>query len=527
MAELIQTHLLTPESIAAKSLMDREQIYNTLDCCVTMEVLEALQRLSNRTPDIYNFERAFQAPLLEMMLRGVKVDQFERKKAIADLHVVIRRCGGQKDQYDGKRAFAEPDGILQRYAFSIWGKPLNPNSPKQLQEFFYKHLHLPEIWISEKGQRKLSMNREVLEKLQQHYLATPIISAILSIREHSKSVKTLETEIDPDVRLRTSYNMTTETGRLSSSKNAFGTGGNSQNWKERLRKPLIADPGWKILAIDKEQAESREIGFLLGVIFNDWSYLDAVEAGDLHTYTARLVWPELAWNGDLKKDRAIAEGPFYRDFSYRDMSKRGGHGTTYVGTPFTMARHLKVPVKVMELFQERFFNAFPGIPRLHRWTAQEIQTTRKLVTYFGRERHFFGRAEDDATLREGVAFLGQSPTADCTNFGIYKVWKEARERLRALAQLHDAGYWQFRESDDEEEVVAMALKTMEVEVFAPNGRRFCVPGEAKVGWNFSKHHDEGKPLNGKKNPFNPNGLRKWKPGQRDARVRLNGMETPL
>lgn len=513
MTELVQTHLLTPESIAARSISDRDQIYNALDCCVTFEVLEALQRFSNQVPVVYDFERGLQAPLLEMMLRGVRVNSFERDRALEALRAIVQKV----------------DARLQRFAHAIWDKPLNPNSPKQLIEFFYKHLHLPEIYISEKGVRRLSMNREVLEKLQHHYLAMPIISAILTIREHTKSIQTLETEVDPDMRIRSSFNMATETGRLSSSKNAFGTGGNMQNWKERNRKPLEADKGWKILAIDKEQAESRELGLLMGVLFDDWTYLNACEGGDLHTFSARLVWPELPWTGDPKKDRAIAECAdgkmFYRDFTYRDMSKRGGHGTNYVGTPWTMARHLKVPVKVMEVFSERYFRAFPAIPRLHTWTAGEIQTTHQLCTYFGRVRHFFGRANDEGTLREGVAFMGQSPTADCTNLGMYKVWDTCRDRLRLLQQLHDACYWQYREDDNEEEVVALALKTMEVHIVAPSGRKFCVPGEAKVGWNFSRHHDETKPCDHKTNPFNPNGLKKFR--GKDTRKRLEGMDTPL
>lgn len=527
MAELIHTHLLTPESISARNASDREQIYNALDCCVTFEVLEELNRMSNQVPEIYNFERALQAPVLEIMLRGFKINQYEREKVLRSLRETVRRIGGMKDQSDGKEALKRPDGILQRYAFAIWGKPLNPNSPKQLQEFFYKHLHLTEIWISDKGKRRLSMNREVLEKLSQHYLAMPIISAILSIREHTKSIKTLETEVDEDGRMRTSLNIAaTETGRLSSSKNAFGSGGNLQNWKERLRRPFEADAGWKMGAIDLEQAESREIGFIIGVIFDDWTYLDAVEAGDLHTFTARLVWPELPWTGDLKKDRKIADSVFYRDFSYRDMSKRGGHALTYVGTPFTISRHLKVPVKVIELFEERFFGAFPGIPRFHRWVAQEIQTTHCLETYFGRTRHFFGRAEDDATLREAVAFMGQSPTADRMNLGMYNVWNQHRARVRLLAQLHDAVYFQYREDDDEAEIVKLVKQCCEITVHAPNGRAFSVPGEAKVGWNWSKHHDEGKPLNAKLNPYNPDGLVKWK-REKDMRKRMKGMEVSL
>lgn len=528
MAELIKTQDLTPESIAAMHSLAREQVYNGLDCCVTLEVLEAQQRLSNQVPAIYDFERALQGPVLEIMLRGFRVDQYERSKALDDLRAMVKRLGGMKDQYEGKAAATLPDGILQRYAFAIWGKPLNPNSPKQLLDFFYNHLHLPEVWISDKGVRKLSMNREVLEKHAQHYLAMPIVSAILAIREHSKSIKTLETEIDSDGRMRTSYNIAaTETGRLSSSKNAFGTGGNMQNWKERLRRPFVADPGWKIGAIDLEQAESRELGLLLGVLFNDWRYLDACEGGDLHTYTARLVWPELSWNGDNKKDRKIAEAIFYRDFTFRDMSKRGGHGTNYVGTPWTMARHLKVPVKIMESFQDRYFTAFPSIPRFHTWVARELETTKQLETYFGRVRHFFGRPNDDATLREGVAFMGQSPTADRMNTGMHRLWFGHRQRIRLLSQLHDAVYFQFREDDNEAEVMGIALDCCQISVKAPNGRIFSVPGEAKVGWNWSRHHDASKPCHAKTNPFNPNGLVKWSLAKPDIRKRLTGLDTPL
>lgn len=526
MGEIVKTHLLTPESVAARGVTDREQIYNCLDCCLTVEILGALQRLSNQAPLIYDFERALQGPILEIMLRGFRVNTYERRRAQESLRAILLTLGGDDSQYKPKAAFVGPTGILQRYAFAIWGKPLNPNSHKQLKEFFYGHLRISEIWTSKKGERKLSMDRESLEKISANWLAMPIVSAILAIREHQKSLQTLDTEIDPDGRFRTSLNIAaTETGRLSSSKNAFGTGGNLQNWKQRLRRPFESDIGWKMGAIDLEQAESREIGFLLGILFNDWTYLDAVEAGDLHTFTARLVWPELPWNGDLKKDREIAERSFYRDFTFRDMSKRGGHGLTYVGTPWTMSRHLKVAVKVIEVFQERFFNAFPGIPRLHRWTAQELQTTHQLETYFGRVRHFFGRPDDDATLREGVAFLGQSPTADRMNTGMLRLWEGHRGRIRLLTQLHDAVYYQFREGEDEAEIAAIVRACCEITVHAPNGRAFCVPGEIKSGWNWANAHDPKKPLHTKKNPFNPDGMMKFK-GE-DSRKRLVGMEAPI
>ena len=122
--------------------------------------------------------------------------------------------------------------------------------------------------------------------------------------------------------------------------------------------------------------------------------------------------------------------------------------------------------------------------------------------------------------------MGQSPTADRMNLGILRVWEQLRWRIQLLAQLHDAVYFQYRETDDEVEIMTKVKAICEIAVSAPNGRRFVVPGEAKVGWNQSKHHDPSKPLNPKTNPWNPNGLMKWK-GQRDTRKRLSGIDSPI
>lgn len=330
----------------------------------------------------------------------------------------------------------------------------------------------------------------------------------------------------------------------SSSANAWGTGGNLQNINPVLRHVFTCLPGWKICGIDLEQAESREVGLLLGMLFNDWSYLDACERGDLHTTTAKLIWPALCaeqdiyneekklvcakgttWGEDKKVNRALADQPFYRHFSYRDMSKRGGHGTTYFGTPFTMARHLKVPVKFMEDFQRRFLgDAFPGISKWHRWVAEQLQTHQRLTTPFGFTRHFFGRPNDDSTLREAIAFSPQSSTAYRTNLGLWRIWKHMGKRVQVLHQNHDAVYFMYRE-EDEAWAVPQALKLMEIETWEA-GRKFVVPGEAKIGWNWGSHHREDKPIDAE-NPFNPNGLIKWKGPGADKRRRLVGAERPV
>lgn len=770
---------------------DNDYIYNCLDTCITLECFEEISTLYNTPPDIYNFSRALQAPVLEMMCRGFRIDEYERQKGISEL----------------REAIAKLNHGLQRMAHAVWDQELNPRSPKQLQQFFYQSMHLPEIWSSSKGVRKLSMNIETLEKLEVYLHARPIIASILSIRDLSKTLRVLETEVDSDGRMRTSYNIGgTESGRFSSSANAFGTGTNLQNLKQdpdwsvldskykiSLRKIFIADPGYKICGIDLEQAESREVGWLLGILFDDWTYLDACEAGDLHTVTCKLIWRDLGWTGDAKHDREIADRNFYRQFSYRDLSKRGGHGclpighevltrngwvdismkpneimmwsrtaskfgqvtnwedkeytgnfmnlqgtsiditmtedhrvvyykdkrfsehvinagdmpykgviplgnnyqggtdlisvamarivaayqcdghqkstnrvefhfhkerkferleilakaaniiyerrgdkaflhldmqiakhagayllnwnklaleayiqehkywdghasetavslhsatrdhldwlqtigrllgiggnfqktrisgfgttmhtlqqnnrlfadigslkirnktsathrvycptvetgffyvrrngkisitgnSNYLGTPFTMSRHLKVPPKLMENFQSEYFRAYP-IPRWHTWTAGQIQTIQQLTTPFGRRRHFFGRPNDDTTLREAVAYGPQSATADRMNLALWRIWKYMGTRIQLLAQVHDAVYFQYPENMDPQPLIAEAISLLSTPFThtRPNGQQrvFDVPGEAKVGWNWGNYHEM----------HNPDGLRKFK-----------------
>ena len=525
----IATHELRPDT----PVPWQHQVYNGLDCCVTLEVAQALRALTNTPPLVYDFERALQAPALEMMQRGFRIDGYERDNAAHGL----------------REARAQLWSTLQLFAGAVWDKrhkhpktcevlALNPASPKQLIEFFCGAMKLPERWTSKRGVKKLSMDREALEYYDAYLHARPIIACILGVRELDKMLSVLETEIDKDSRFRTSINIAgTDTGRFSTSRSAFGTGSNIQNVRRdddlfveeykdydalppyvvSLRKMFVADRGKKLGGVDLEQAESREVGWQCGTLFGDWTYLDACEAGDLHTLTCRLIWPELPWTGDIKADKKIAETIFYRHYTHRDMSKRGGHGSNYYGTPFTMARHLKVPTRVMEVFQERYFDAFPGIPKWHRWTAQELQTTQRLVTPFGRVRDFFGRPRDDTTLRKAIAFVPQSSTADRMNLGLWRIWRHLHGRVELLAQVHDAVYFQFDEREDEIALRREVLRLIDVPLTDPRtGRKFTVPGEYKSGWNWGLFHEK----------FNPNGMRKLHPNG-DSRRRLEGLDRVL
>jgi hypothetical protein len=100
------------------------------------------------------------------------------------------------------------------------------------------------------------------------------------------------------------------------------------------------------------------------------------------------------------------------------------------------------------------------------------------------------------------------------NLGLWKVWKYMGDEVKLLAQTHDSITFQVKEGT-EDDIIPHVLELIQIELKAPNGRSYVVPGEAAVGWNWGYRtvDKDGKVTN-------PDGLVKWKPGA-DKRERTN------
>lgn len=483
---LIATHELDVNS-------GSEQVYNAMDCCLTLEILKELQTQLAQAEPAYSFELALQGPVLEMMLRGFRVDPGARELALRKVDKDLERL----------------ETIVQTLVHSVWNKPINPNSGHQLKDLFYNHLGVTPIKVFTKGELKFPMDRNVMEQIENYFQARPIVASILAYRDLEKQKQILTKEVDEDWRMRCSYNIGgTKAARFSSSKSPTGTGDNMQNITEELRHVFIPDPGYILCGIDAEQSDSRMVGFMCGVLFDDWTYLDACESGDLHTSVARMVWTdELPWTGDLKKDREIAEQKFHRHHSYRDTCKRIGHGRNFYGKPNNLAKETSVPEPLVRRFCDSYGAAFPAIPRWQAWTSSELQIHRRLVTIHGRHRDFFDRTNVDETLRKGLAFLAAAPTADNLNLGMWRIWRHMPE-VQLLAQVHDAVYFQFPIELDHNATIKKAQSLLRTELRAKNGRSFVVPTDVKLGYNWGNY----TPANAKTGEpeRNVKGLRKFK-----------------
>lgn len=489
MAKIIATNQLGPDDL---SPMEQEWVYNGLDCCITDEVLDALlPQLDNQTGSTYSFSRALQGPVLEMGLRGVRIDATRKAQVLEEYFDRLDQLERQLE-----RIVWEGVGFIG----------FNWRSPSDLKALFYDRLRIPEI----RSKGRVTVDRNALEKLEAYHIARPIVAHMLALRDLGKKVGVLKTAIDPDGRMRTSYNIAgTETGRFSSSLSEFGTGTNLQNIEDLLRSIFIADKRMKLAYLDAKQGESRVVGAIEYNVLHDARYLDACEGGDLHTEVAKLCWPELAWTGDARSDKDLAEQPYYRHHSRRFMCKKIGHGSNYGGKPRTLALQAKVPIGVIEDFQPKYFRAFPHL-EWHEYVKEELRRSGILTSLTGRRRHFWGRRDSNDTLRAAIAYDPQGSLADIVNAGMYNLWQNRDAQL--LMQNHDAVVVQYPEHL-EDEIIPKLKKQLEFPIELRDGRKFVIPYDCKTGWNWGE-------FDGKRNP---DGLKEWHGGD----TRKRGKEMSL
>lgn len=468
-------------------------IYNGLDISITREVCNEL--LKAQAPGFaYNMPRAMQAPALTMMRRGVRVDALARDSETHELNKDLLRA----------------EEIFQRLS-AAWDEddlPVNWRSTPQLMHLFYTAMKLPPVMVYDKLKRESrpAVNIEALEKLGQHKLAKHFVDLILFMRSTKRLRDVLNTGLDPDGRLRCSYQVAgTMTGRWSSNDSAFHTGTNLQNITDRARRIVIPDPGKVMVQMDLAQAESRMVAAISG----DIAYREACASGDLHTTVCRMVWPNIGWPSDPKEWKSFADiTKYYRHFSYRDMAKRGGHLCNYGGSEHMLSMSLKIERKIAKDFQDAYFARFQGLRKWHAKVAAQLARNNTITTAFGRRCHFYGRPGDNSVLKSAIAYEPQSLIGDTLNMGLYNVWKQfdLTGQIELLLQVHDSIAWQAPIAAAEALIPAVqSVLEVPVDIY---GYRVVIPTDATWGWNWGK----AKYNKASNSWTNPHGQRDYIPG---------------
>jgi len=218
--------IIYTDEIEPKKLSRSEKLYfyNGMDVLITREVFDKTYPLLDETTSVtYTFMKALQGPIMEMQLRGYLIDKKEKRKKILMLQDHLTQL----------------EKIINFYAESTWGKPLNARSWQQKGRYLYDFAKCKEItkFDYKKGISKRTTERAAIEKLSEKYLKIrPVCLCILGIMDLSKRLGTLKSGVDSDGYMRASFMIAgTETGRLSSKKNIFNRGSNFQNRGSNLR----------------------------------------------------------------------------------------------------------------------------------------------------------------------------------------------------------------------------------------------------------------------------------------------------
>jgi DNA polymerase-1 len=407
--------------------------YNGVDCIRTREVGEveqaALKVMGLEEPDHY--QQSLFLPVLKAMIRGVRIDTKARDKLAQEL---------QEEMEKREQFFRE-----------VLGHDLNPRSSSQMAKLFYDDLRQPPIKTrAKKGiPGHLTCNDEALAKIaQREPLIAPIIQAIQEYRSLGVFLSTFVlARLDVDGRMRCSYNISgTETFRLSSSENVFGSGGNLQNLPKgdekgllpNIRKLYIPDPGMTFFDTDLDRADLQVVVWEA----DEPDLKAALKMGvDMHLLNAYL----LADKEPPPFEELVENHPRYGDHrtpykKQRQLAKTFIHGSNYGGSARTMAATCGLSIKESERFQQRYFSRYPGLKKWHQRVEEQLRKERMVTNKFGYRRYYFERT--DSILPEALAWIPQSTV------GIYinRIWiliEEYLPEVQVLLQVHDSLAGQF------------------------------------------------------------------------------------
>jgi DNA polymerase-1 len=201
-----------------------------------------------------------------------------------------------------------------------------------------------------------------------------------------------------------------------------------------IRKLFIPDVGYTIFDADLSGADAQVVAWEAG----DEDLKAAFRRGEnIHIKNARDMFPDKVkgWS-DAAIKAAKAPGEIYY------CTKRGVHGTNYVGSAYTLAGILGWTIHEAENFQRRWFGAHPLIRGWHNRIELALRTTRRVS--FGYTRTYFDRI--DSLLPQAVAWIPQSTVALVTFEAMIALHADLRalRTTQLLAQVHDSVVFQIK-----------------------------------------------------------------------------------
>lgn len=332
--------------------------------------------------------------------------------------------------------------LIQKLSNEI---PINPNSNKQLSEYFSKN-GISGIKRTEKGE--WSWSKSSLEELINRVEGKErkMVEKILEFRKYSgiksKFLDNLRNYIGPDGKVHPNFNQVkfseggskeigTFTGRLSCrDPNLQQIPRDREDLPKEInpRKLFIpSHPDGFIITADYNQIEVRMAAHLA----SDTKLIDFLERGeDIH----RLIASEIFGK---PKDKVTKDE--------RKAAKSVVFGILYMITPVGLAKNLNISVNEARDYIDKFFKAFPCQKDYIDEIEGSIITNHETANIFGRKRRLPGATlltpEGRTAIRQGVNFRNQSSAVDIVKIAAFRIYSEIIEedmKSRIFASVHDS-----------------------------------------------------------------------------------------
>lgn len=344
------------------------------------------------------------------------------------------------------------------------------------QWFLYEHCQLPKQFAKEgnKLTTKLSSDDEAVIKA---YLASGKDDAsrdkrallFLKMRKLVTESKTLAADCDPDGRIRCGYNLVgTDTHRLACYESPTGSGYNLQTVTKSHRDLFVADEGCWLCQRDLAGADGFSVA-AYSAMLGDHTMLDDYAAKLKPAQIIVLMLADGAGINQLSRDelrprcKAINEETHWQYFAM----KRVQHGSSYGMGKNTMSSQILTdsfkkdgtPIYLSPADCERiqntcFFIRYPGIKLTHEWMAREIKSKGVLTASNGFSRKFYGRKDDNATVRAALGHLPQVMTTYATTLAVSRLWTDPENQrqdgsliVEPLHTVHDSLITQWQKAD--------------------------------------------------------------------------------
>lgn len=438
----------------------REKLYeyNLMDTVWTLKLYEYFKPMLKNSGkyDYYHYRMEVTKVLIDVQMNGVAV-------SLDALDELEEKYQEQCDEYLT---------VLR----SIAGEGFNPQSPKQIKDYF-----------ESKGVSSSSFDSDHLKRLRREGKETEFIDALLAYRYAAKVIGSYITNVrrkrGEDGRIHPYYlPHGAKTGRLSAKGPAIQTMGRDSG----IKRALVAAPGCKIISCDYSQAELRTVAELA----DDTAMIAAFQPGapDFFDDLMTKIWPDEFPNIEA-----------YEEFKHehpktaknrRALVKSCVYGLNYNRGVRAIATALEQPLEAAQHVVDQYLGSYPG---LRDWQARVKHSVGRKEED-GERRTKFGLAFNPllvpdtnyaSTQNEALAFVPQSTANDiCLNAAIKINEQVGQYGAKLIGLVHDATYVECPEETIEECSKMMEREMSKAATLVFNRVPFVA--EAEVGNNWEE-----------------------------------------